>query len=151
MLGIVVSKLDLEGIEVNEKVTGSGEGFDHLLGETELKVAAAHDRISKFVPTALREAADLYESRNAIYGDNYKEFGKVMVALFPKGLEGGYQEERIEYMNRLGVLIQIVSKLSRYCANFDRGGHADSLRDLAVYAIMLEELDADSLTQGREG
>ena len=30
--------------------------------------------------------ADLFKQRNALYGSNYLEFGKVMMAIFPKGL-----------------------------------------------------------------
>ncbi len=36
-----------------------------------------------------------------------------------------------------------VAKMSRYAANWNAGGHADSLRDIAVYAAMLESLDAE--------
>jgi hypothetical protein len=103
--------------------------------------------MTKFVPDALRKAADLYEERNKLYSDNYKHFGAVMNALFPTGIaqRAGVDdvrgETKSEYYNRVGVLIQIVSKLTRYCANFERGGHSDSLHDMAVYAMMLDELD----------
>jgi hypothetical protein len=97
--------------------------------------------MSRFVPTALREAAEIYEERNALYGDNYKNFGKVWIALFPGGVHTTEIDQEGSTCSRLGVLIQIVSKLTRYCAQFDKGGHADSLTDLAVYAIMLQELD----------
>lgn len=97
---------------------------------------------SKFVPEALRKAAAIYEERNKLYGDNYKTFGLVMRGLFPNGF--GEHSNTIEFHNRLGVLIQIVSKLTRYCQNFDAGGHADSLDDLAVYTMMLQELDAEA-------
>jgi hypothetical protein len=40
----------------------------------------------KKVPDFLRDAAAIYEQRNALYGDNYKRFGLVMVALFPHGM-----------------------------------------------------------------
>lgn len=105
----------------------------------------------KFVPEQLRKAADIYEQRNALYGDNYKWFGNVMAALFPNGaparmagVDGSKGETMAEYYNRVGVLVQIVSKLTRYCAQFERGGHADSLDDMAVYAMMLRELDQEA-------
>jgi hypothetical protein len=41
----------------------------------------------------------------------------------------------------MGLLVQIMSKLSRYCANFNQGGHEDSLDDLAVYSVLLQEVD----------
>jgi hypothetical protein len=97
----------------------------------------------KFVPAALRECADIYEERNKVYGDNYKNFGAVWLALFPDGISTTSAEDPVSACNRLGVLIQVVSKLTRYCAQFNNGGHADSLTDLAVYAIMLQELDND--------
>jgi hypothetical protein len=43
--------------------------------------------------------------------------------------------------NRLHLVIMILSKLSRYCWQFDQGGHVDSLDDMAVYAQMLQEVD----------
>lgn len=99
--------------------------------------------MSKFVPDQLRKAATIYEERNKLYGNNYKSFGKLIDALFPDGIPSGPIENNAEYYNRVGVLIQLLSKLTRYCANFGDGGHADSLTDLAVYAIMLAELDAE--------
>lgn len=98
--------------------------------------------MSDFVPNRLRKAADIYAERNAIYGDNYKHFGKVVEALFPNGVNSVPGADKAEQYNRLGVLIQIISKLTRYCAQFEKGGHADSLDDLAVYACMLQELDS---------
>lgn len=84
--------------------------------------------------------AKIYEERNAIYGDNYKEFGKVMQALF---FGQPIYLKTIEDQNRFALLVQIVSKISRYCSQFDHGGHADSLDDLAVYAMLLQEVDHD--------
>lgn len=86
---------------------------------------------------SLRAAADIYEERNKLYGDNYKQFGEWVAKLFPLGV--GLLSE--EDFNRFGVLTQILSKLGRYCQNFEQGGHDDSLDDLAVYAMMLKELD----------
>jgi hypothetical protein len=88
------------------------------------------------VPALLRAAAKTFEERNALYGDNYKHFGHVMAATFPNGLTVADAES----WNRLGLLVQTVSKMTRYAANFERGGHQDSAHDLCVYAAMLEEL-----------
>lgn len=95
--------------------------------------------MSQFVPEALRKAAEIYEQRNALYGDNYKRFGPVMKLLFPDGLTIKYDDD----WNRIGILVQMVSKLTRYAQNFKAGGHEDSLDDLAVYTMMLRELDED--------
>lgn len=89
------------------------------------------------VPELLRQSAVVYEQRNVLYGDNYKKFGDVMKAIFPDGVT----IMSTSYFNRFGILIQIISKLTRYCEMFDEGGHDDSLLDLSVYANMLRELD----------
>lgn len=99
--------------------------------------------MGKFVPEQLRKAAEIYEQRNELYGDNYKHWGKVWLALFPDGISTTSAEDPVGACNRMGILVQIVSKLTRYCQQFNAGGHADSLDDLAVYAMMLRELDCD--------
>jgi hypothetical protein len=90
------------------------------------------------VPERLRELAKLYEERNAIYGDDYKRHGDIMRALFPQGLVLNNAED----FNRYGVFKELVTKLSRYAAQWNNGGHHESLNDLAVYSAMLQELDA---------
>src|SRR4051794_33173041 len=97
--------------------------------------------MTKFVPDALRKAAETYEQRNAQYGDSYKSFGKVMLALFPNGLKYSLLKE--EDWNRLAVFIMMAGKLHRYAPNFFEGGHSDSLHDMAIYAMMLDELDQE--------
>lgn len=92
----------------------------------------------KSVPELLRAAAETYEERNKIYGDNYKHFGMVMNGLFPDGLNIAMDD--VDAFNRLGVFIQCASKLTRYAQNLAQGGHVDSAHDLTVYASMLEEL-----------
>lgn len=84
----------------------------------------------------LEEALETYKERNKIYGDNYKQFGYIMTALFPSGIPG---DSPLAW-NRLGVIVQIVSKLSRYAQNIGEP-HKDSIHDIIVYAAMLEELD----------
>ena len=91
------------------------------------------------VPELLRAGADTYEARNVLYGNNYKNFGNVFMALFPADSLSLTTPEQI---NRLGLTVMIISKLSRYCANF-KEGHKDSAHDLMVYAAMLEELTQD--------
>lgn len=88
---------------------------------------------------ALHAAAEIYEQRQAIYGDNYKRFGHVMAILFPDGLTLKTGND----FNRFGVLTQVVSKITRYAAQFNNGGHPDSLDDASVYAMMLQELDSE--------
>jgi len=94
------------------------------------------------VPELLRSGADTYEERNKIYGDNYKRHGEVMLALFPNGVK----LDGIDDHNRFGLLTQKVAKLTRYCENFNTGGHSDSLHDDMVYTAMLAEVDAEIAT-----
>jgi len=87
----------------------------------------------------LEEKAALYAQRNAIYKDNYKRFGHMVHAIMPEiHLTSG------DDCNRFGILVMLFSKLSRYAAQFADGGHADSLDDLSVYAMMLKELDQEA-------
>lgn len=90
------------------------------------------------VPEMLHKAAETYKERNKSYGDNYKTFGHIMICLFPDGLN----LETVDDHNRFGIFVQVVSKLTRYAANFSKGGHEDSLHDSIVYNAMLAELDA---------
>ena len=99
---------------------------------------------SKQVADSLRESAQTYEQRNKVYGDSYKGFGAVMKALFPSGISTPYGLDMTsDDWSRLGVLVQMVGKMHRYCANFSRGGHDDSLLDLITYTAMLRELDSE--------
>ncbi len=91
--------------------------------------------MKKSVPGILIDAAQTYDERNIIYGDNYKHFGHAMAAMFPEGLFVKSADD----WNRLGIFVQVVSKVTRYAASFENG-HQDSAHDLCVYAAMLEEL-----------
>lgn len=91
------------------------------------------------VDERMREAAELFRDRNAIYGANYLRFGELMNALLPMGVN--IVPGDIASLGRLVLLSHIVTKVGRYCSNFNRGGHPDSLTDLSVYAAMLAEHD----------
>lgn len=92
------------------------------------------------VKRMMREQGEVFEERAKQYGDNYKEIGAMLDALFPEGLSVDNPDD----FNRLGVLIQMCSKLTRYTNAFRRGeGHDDSLADLAVYTTMLREIDQE--------
>lgn len=97
----------------------------------------------KTVPQMLRDAANIYEQRNAIYGDNYKHVGEVLMGLFPRGLVIQTAEE----FNRFHLINHMLGKLSRYCQNIKAGGHNDSLDDLSVYAMMARECDSDEASK----
>lgn len=84
----------------------------------------------------LVQMAATYRERNALYGNNYKEFGLIMEAIFPNEILLSTPDD----FNRFALLVQIVAKVTRYAKNFHSGGHIDSIHDVGVYAAMLEEL-----------
>ena len=88
----------------------------------------------------LKKAAETYKERNKVYGNTYKRHGGVAAALFPNGVALRTAEDH----NRFAALTLIIGKLTRYATNFEKGGHADSIHDLGVYAFMLEELDDEN-------
>lgn len=84
----------------------------------------------------LAELADLFQKKNAEYGASYTDFGPLMKAMCC------YIElDTPESYGRFAIFTFMVAKLHRYATAFNRGGHADSLRDIAVYSQMLAELD----------
>jgi len=85
----------------------------------------------------LAEAAKTFAERRAVYGDNYKRVGAAMAALFPKGVELKTADDH----NRFHIFMLVLVKLSRYCVNWEKGGHQDSIHDAAVYCAMLEDID----------
>ena len=88
----------------------------------------------------LSRIQEIYKERNALYGDNYKHFGKILLGMFPQGAVLNTEEE----FNRFALFLNILHKLTRYARSINSGGHADSLDDMAVYAMMLRETDDDS-------
>lgn len=86
----------------------------------------------------LEGKAKLYAAKNAEYGDTYKAVGHVLEQIFPEGIELCSPEDQ----NRYAIFITMVSKMCRYANNWNKG-HADSLDDISVYAMMLKELDND--------
>lgn len=91
--------------------------------------------------TILNDAAKTYFERNSVYGDNYKRVGGAMAALFPNGVK---LDSEVAF-NRWHILELILVKLSRFAVAVERGeSHQDSIRDLAVYAAILEEIDTNA-------
>jgi hypothetical protein len=101
------------------------------------------DRPDKFVPKGLRAAAAIYEERNAMYGDNYKRYGSSILQMF-----GPVELRTADDYNRFAIFTHIMTRLTRYAANFSRGGHDDSLDDICVYTMMLKELDYELRENG---
>lgn len=91
----------------------------------------------KTVPELLVEAAETFKQRNTVYGASYQRYGALLKAAFPADGVPALTNE--VDMLRLNLLMMCLAKLQRYAHNFKRGGHQDSVRDLQVYAAMLEE------------
>lgn len=89
------------------------------------------------VKDILQEAIKVYKLRNDEYGSSYKHFGKILSGYFPNGVKLNTEED----FARFGILTILLSKTDRYCKNFHRGGHEDSLLDIINYSSMLLELD----------
>src|SRR5713101_1617508 len=91
----------------------------------------------------LKDAAKTFEERNATYGNNYLNAGKILADLFPKGLS---LKTDADWM-RMHILMLIVVKLTRYANNWSSGGHADSIHDAMVYSALLESIDEEMMKQ----
>jgi hypothetical protein len=89
--------------------------------------------------TRLHALADLHDRKAAEYGATWRMYGEFFMSAFPDGM----RIESAEDANRAALFFHIGDKFIRYATNFNRGGHADSLDDLAVYAQMLRTLDAE--------
>ncbi len=84
----------------------------------------------------LSEAAQLYQERRKVYKRSDLNLGNVLEALFPNGVTIESNHDHI----RFSLIVQIVTKLTRYANNW-QGGHKDSIRDAMVYCAMLEAQD----------
>lgn len=85
----------------------------------------------------LSEAAATFKARNKVYGNNYLNVGGAMASLFPNGVTLKTPDD----FNRFHIFMLGVVKQSRYCNNWDKGGHVDSAHDNTVYSAMLESID----------
>lgn len=94
------------------------------------------------VAQAMEESAETYEERQAQYGDSYKMVGQIMAILFPGNICPNGERGHI----RLHLVGWIVGKLCRYAVSIRSCGKAseDSLKDLAVYAMMLYTEEANN-------
>lgn len=87
----------------------------------------------------LLDAAGTYAKKNAVYGDNFRNFPATMMGFFPDGITLRTYEDWM----RMQFFLLLSVKMSRYANNFNYGGHADSAHDMAVYAAMMESTDAE--------
>jgi hypothetical protein len=95
------------------------------------------------VPERLKALGKLYQERNTLYGDNYKQAGTRFTSLFTEGITLKSPND----FTRFALLVHIDNKISRYAQAWAKTGkaHPDSLDDLAVYSQMLQEVDNDKI------
>jgi hypothetical protein len=97
--------------------------------------------MNHFISDELIRAAKTFEDKSEEYGfEAYKRHGDIMKALFPNGLG----VNSIKDFNRFSTINAMVGKMNRIASNFHTGGHADSCHDLAIFAVMLMDLDNDA-------
>lgn len=99
------------------------------------------------VLTAIGEMERTFRERNAVYQDNWKLHCKMLMALFPDGLTVKTEDD----WARLNFFLMLTGKISRYAQQYEKGGHADSIHDTSVYAVMLECFDEMKLEEAIEG
>jgi hypothetical protein len=93
-------------------------------------------QVTGSVAHILQQAASTFMQRNAVYKDNAVNVGNVMKALFPNGVAIRSNDDHHLYH----LFELIIVKLTRF-ANSGLT-HEDSMRDIAVYAAMVEHLVA---------
>jgi hypothetical protein len=92
------------------------------------------------VGRALKSLADLHSERGDLYRDDYVRVGASLAALFSSGVTLSSPED----FCRFALLVHLHGKLGRYAVMFDRGGHDDSLDDMAVYSQILRKVDGEA-------
>lgn len=121
-------------------INGSGAGSIDLRDTTRTEAKSAEPVQSEFGKRAtslLREAADVYQQRNAVYKDNFRVVGRVMEALFP---DGAPRLHDASDFNRWHIFELVIVKLTRYVANFENPDK-DSLVDMLPYLAILGAQD----------
>jgi hypothetical protein len=105
-------------------------------GEKKATKKAGPRDTTKAISGNLEQALKTFNQRGAAYGPSYLQYGEVISSLFPEGIN----LQSTDDINRFGLMSMIISKLTRYCNQWDEP-HKDSIHDLGVYAFMLEGVD----------
>lgn len=96
------------------------------------------------VGSILRDGADLYDRKNADYGDSWRKQGRILAAMFPNGITLKTEEDFTKFF----VVTRMIDKLNR-ATNIEfitKGQQVkdetvkDTYQDLAVYAAMIGSL-----------
>lgn len=85
----------------------------------------------------LSAAQKMHSKKNNEYGSGHIRHGNAMAALFPNGLNLKTPSD----FARFALFDLLLVKMVRYSANF-AVPHRDSIKDIIVYAAMLEEANA---------
>lgn len=128
--------------KLQEKMEAAGFGPDTPQEAKDIfaKAVTIDPERLPYVSKMLRECADLFAERNAVYKDNFRMVGRVMQAMFPEGITIKGEDE----FNRWHLFELSIVKLTRYAIAYKEGGHKDSLDDMIVYAAMVAALDAEN-------
>jgi len=124
---------------------GKSLGYDISGGEAEN--APGLTEFQGRVLGILEQSSDVYRDRSAVYKDNFRSVGRVMVALFPDGrppLVTAADDDRWH------IFELIIVKLTRYANNYDVP-HEDSLLDMLPYLGILGGLDQELRERAADG
>jgi hypothetical protein len=108
------------------------EAADYIRGEYNDEEPTAF--VPRTAVDVLQAAAGTYKVSNAVYKNNHEQVGEILRIMFPDGMTLLHPGDHEVY----SLLVQIVGKLTRFGNNQLR--HPDSIRDLIVYAAMLETI-----------
>ena len=93
--------------------------------------------MSKKVPELLREKIETFEEKGKEYGHSYTDYGAVAKALFKNTKHPTTEKE----WNEFGIFNMMIHKMMRLANGSFTS--LDSVRDIQVYAAMLEEVMID--------
>lgn len=86
----------------------------------------------------LQQALETAKERGETYRhDGHELTGAALAILIPEGITLKTAED----YTRFQLFINVAIKFSRYCVNYNKGGHKDSIHDLGIYAFNLEDYD----------
>jgi hypothetical protein len=91
-------------------------------------------KMARNVKDVLVESIRTFEEKGREYRHSYLDFGKVILDLFP----GGIEIKNIDDANTFGIFFMIVHKIMRISSTGFKS--VDSIEDLIVYSAMLRTL-----------
>lgn len=113
-------------------------GFDEVA--VTASAQASVERRPKSAADILDEMAATFRERNRVYGSNYKMVAPIVAILFPNGVP-----PELVVQDEWHLMELLIVKLSRFAiSNFT---HQDSIRDLGVYAAMVETIITEKEAQ----